>query len=219
MSSPLLPYPASRASSKAPIHVAAIQASPIAYDLPATLLKLRSLVSTAANEGAKLAVLPEAFLSAYPRNLGFKIGSRTDEDREWFSKYVEVSWIAGEQLGELGLMSGAQSSVRIPDGAEGLDWLASGDARVEGTAFSAFTELCRIAADSKIVSGGASAQRKTLTRHHFNQHLSVGIIERSLVGSTLWCTSLLFSDSGVLLCTLSLPDLACEGPRTKQASS
>lgn len=90
------PFPASERSRMAPIRVAAIQASPIAYDLPATLAKLRTLVSSAANDGAKLVVLPEAFLSAYPRNLGFRVGSRTDEDREWFGKYVEVSRNCGE---------------------------------------------------------------------------------------------------------------------------
>jgi nitrilase len=31
------------------------------------------------------------------------------------------------------------------------------------------------------------------------QHLSVGIIERSLVGATLWCSNVLISDDGILL--------------------
>lgn len=60
----------------APIRVAAIQAAPVSYDLPATLVKLRAVVQEAADGGAQLAVLPEAFLTAYPRFLDFKIGTR-----------------------------------------------------------------------------------------------------------------------------------------------
>lgn len=76
-----------------PIRVAAIQAASVSYDLPASLAKLRTLVATAAAGGAALAVLPEAFLSAYPRHLAFRIGYRIEEDREWFGKYVEVGRI------------------------------------------------------------------------------------------------------------------------------
>ena len=74
-----------------------MQASSVAYSLPASLAKLRTLVATASASGASLAVLPEAFLSAYPRHLGFKIGSRADLDREWFAKYVEVRRGAGSK--------------------------------------------------------------------------------------------------------------------------
>jgi nitrilase len=31
------------------------------------------------------------------------------------------------------------------------------------------------------------------------EHLSVGVVERSIIGSTLWCTNLLFSPKGGLL--------------------
>ena len=73
------------------VKVAAIQAAPVAYDLSASLNKVESLVSEAAAQGARLAVLPEAFLSAYPRHSGgYSIGSRTEEQREWFGRYVRV---------------------------------------------------------------------------------------------------------------------------------
>jgi nitrilase len=41
----------------------------------------------------------------------------------------------------------------------------------------------------------SGAESLWLTR----QYLSIGVIERSLVGSTLWCTNLLFAPSGRLL--------------------
>lgn len=38
-----------------------------------------------------MVVLPEAFLGGYPRGMGFEIGRRTGEQREWFGRYVKVS--------------------------------------------------------------------------------------------------------------------------------
>ncbi|ORX38702.1 nitrilase 4 [Kockovaella imperatae] len=111
----------------APITVAAVQAGSVSFDLPASLTKLESLVIEAKGKGAGLVVFPEAFLSAYPRFLGFVIGTRTDENREWFNRYVN-------------------SAVKIPNG-----------------------------------------------------YLSVGIVERSHVGATLWCTNILLGPDGALL--------------------
>ncbi|KAL8277532.1 hypothetical protein RQP46_010087 [Phenoliferia psychrophenolica] len=144
-----------------PIKVAAIQAASVSYDLPGSLAKLRTLVTTAAAAGASLAVLPEAFLSAYPRHLGFNIGSRTEENREWFSRYVA-------------------SSVKVPDQVEGTDWLEGRDEVGPENEFWGFQEIAKVARDNKI-------------------HISIGVIERSLIGATLWCTNLLFSPTGVLL--------------------
>jgi hypothetical protein len=73
------------------VRVASVQSSPVGYDLPLSLLKARKLVREAKEAGAKMVVLPEAFLSAYPRHMPFAIGSRTEESREWFGRYVEVS--------------------------------------------------------------------------------------------------------------------------------
>lgn len=75
----------------APIRVAAVQAAPIAYDLPASLAKFKILLADAKKQGAQLVVFPEAFLSAYPRNLDFKIGARTQENRDWYARYLRVS--------------------------------------------------------------------------------------------------------------------------------
>lgn len=91
------------------VRVAAIQAAPVGFDLGATLEKVRSLVQSATKSASAtgvpngehdqhsnrptvdLVVLPEAFVSAYPRHWGFAIGSRSDEQREWYGRYVRVS--------------------------------------------------------------------------------------------------------------------------------
>jgi nitrilase len=86
----------------APTKVAAVQASPVPFNLQASLKKLCELVETASDEGAQLVVFPEAFLSCYPRFLGFRIGMRTDDDREAFAQYVKVSRDVRERGGSHG---------------------------------------------------------------------------------------------------------------------
>jgi nitrilase len=62
-------------------------------------------MADAAGEGAKLAVFPEAFISAYPKGLDFgaRLGSRTPEGRNDFRRYfesaIEVPGPATETLG------------------------------------------------------------------------------------------------------------------------
>jgi nitrilase len=84
--------------------VAVIQACPVVFDLERSLLKAQALAADAARQGAKLVLLPEAFLSGYPRGLDFGavIGSRSDEGREDFRRYwassVDVPGPAVDQL-------------------------------------------------------------------------------------------------------------------------
>ncbi len=70
------------------VRAAVVQDSPVVFNRIATLEKVYSLVSQAAGEGAKLVVIPEAFVSAYPAGLDFgaRIGSRTSEGREDFRR-------------------------------------------------------------------------------------------------------------------------------------
>ena len=70
--------------------VASVQAASVAYDTPATLVKLHKLTAEAKALGAELVQFPEAFVGGYPRFLDFRIGTRTAENREWYAKYVEV---------------------------------------------------------------------------------------------------------------------------------
>ncbi len=72
-----------------PFCAAVVQAGPVVFDVPRTLDKLRDLTADAARRGARLAVFPEAFVSAYPKGLDFgvRLGSRTPEGREEFRRY------------------------------------------------------------------------------------------------------------------------------------
>ena len=53
------------------IRVAVVQAGAVVFDADATLKKLHRLALDAGRQGAKLAVFPEAFVSAYPKGLDF----------------------------------------------------------------------------------------------------------------------------------------------------
>lgn len=76
-----------------PFIAAVVQAAPVVFDTARTLEKLRDLTSDAAATGAKLAVFPESFVSAYPKGLDFgaRIGMRAPEGREDFRRYWESS--------------------------------------------------------------------------------------------------------------------------------
>ena len=50
------------------VRVAAVQATPVILDAEATIEKAAGLLAEAAGRGARLAVLPEAFVSLYPSN-------------------------------------------------------------------------------------------------------------------------------------------------------
>jgi nitrilase len=73
------------------VRAAVVQDSPVVFNRKATVEKVYFLVNQAAREGAKLVVMPEAFVSAYPKGLDFgaRIGSRTPEGREDFRRYYE----------------------------------------------------------------------------------------------------------------------------------
>ncbi|OGA67852.1 MAG: nitrilase [Betaproteobacteria bacterium RIFCSPLOWO2_12_FULL_67_28] len=70
---------------------AVVQAAPVPFDRERTLDKLRQLAADAARRGAKLALFPEAFVSAYPKGLDFgaRVGMRTREGREDFRRYFD----------------------------------------------------------------------------------------------------------------------------------
>src|SRR3954471_8889057 len=73
------------------IRVAVVQAAPVVFDVQATLGKLNNLTADPARQGARLAVFPEAFVSAYPKGLGFgvRLGMRLPGGREEFRRYYE----------------------------------------------------------------------------------------------------------------------------------
>lgn len=89
------------------IKAAVVQAAPVGFDQTATLDKVRDLTASAAGEGAKLVVFPEAFVSAYPKGLDFgaRIGMRSaagrDDFRRYFDSAVDVPGPAVESLGQV----------------------------------------------------------------------------------------------------------------------
>jgi len=74
-----------------PFSAAVVQAAPVPFERERTLEKLRDLAADAARRGAKLALFPEAFVSAYPKGLDFgaRVGMRTREGREDFRRYFD----------------------------------------------------------------------------------------------------------------------------------
>lgn len=87
--------------------VAVVQAAPVIFDLEKTLEKTKNLARKAAEDGAKLVLFPEAFVSGYPRGLGFGtvVGSRSEEGRETWLKFwnsaVEVPGPETTRLAQL----------------------------------------------------------------------------------------------------------------------
>jgi nitrilase len=89
------------------VRVAAVQAGSIAFDTPATMDKLESLVAGVASHQAELAVFPEAFVGGYPKGhaFGAVVGSRTDEGRDWYRRYydsaIDLPGREADRIGEL----------------------------------------------------------------------------------------------------------------------
>ncbi len=89
------------------IKVAVIQDAPAAFDINATMQKVRACAQEAASQGAQLVVFPEAFLGGYPKgaDFGARVGMRSPEGRAWFARYwngaVEVPGPVTDSLGQI----------------------------------------------------------------------------------------------------------------------
>ncbi len=101
------------------VRVAVIQATPILFDLQATVDKTCQLAADAAAKGAQLLVFPEAFIPAYPRGLGFGtvVGSRSPSGRHTWERYwangVDVPGPATETLGAAARQAKAYLAVGV----------------------------------------------------------------------------------------------------------
>lgn len=90
------------------VRAAVVQSGGICFDTPATLERLRPLVARAAGEGARLVVVPEAFVGGYPKGttFGTVVGDRDPAGREWFRRYhAGAIDLPGPELGELCAMA------------------------------------------------------------------------------------------------------------------
>jgi nitrilase len=73
------------------VRVAALQATPVILNLPASVEKVVRLLGEAAAEGVQLAVLPETFLSLYPSNAWAHQASTFDGSDELWERMWESS--------------------------------------------------------------------------------------------------------------------------------
>jgi len=101
------------------VKVAVVQAAPVLFDRAATVDKACHLTHQAAAQGAGLVLLPEAFVPAYPRGLGFGmvVGSRSPGGRQLWGRYwenaVEIPGPATEALGRVAREAGVYLSVGV----------------------------------------------------------------------------------------------------------
>lgn len=86
------------------VRVAVVQAAPILFDKESAFQKIEKYSNEARQQGVKLLVFPEVFISGYPRGLtlGTRVGSRTSEGREDWRRHWESSIeILGEDTDRL----------------------------------------------------------------------------------------------------------------------
>ncbi|MCP5109958.1 MAG: nitrilase [bacterium] len=101
------------------IRAAVVQAAPVPFDADATINKLRTLVSGASADGAQLIVLPEAFVTAYPKGLdyGARVGMRSPEGRRQFRRYmasaIDVPGPETEQIGAIASKHGVHLVIGV----------------------------------------------------------------------------------------------------------
>lgn len=89
------------------VKVAVVQAAPIVFDRQGCVEKAIQLITKVADQGARLALFPEAFIPAYPRGFSFGtvVGNRSSEGRVLWERYwenaVEVPGAETEALGAI----------------------------------------------------------------------------------------------------------------------
>ena len=84
------------------VRVAAIQATPVILDAQASVDKACRLLGEAAAEGARLAVLPECFLSIYPSNAWASAAARfSGFDRLWERMWESAVDVPGPEVDQL----------------------------------------------------------------------------------------------------------------------
>jgi nitrilase len=84
--------------------LAVVQASPVFFDLRATVDKVCRLVGEAAAEGADVVLLPEAYIGGYPWGLGFgtAVGGRSAAGRRTWERYWNASLdLAGPEMARI----------------------------------------------------------------------------------------------------------------------
>jgi len=105
--------------------VAVAQATPILFDAEASSRKVAELVAAAGRAKVQLLLLPEAFVPAYPRGLGFGtvVGSRSaggrDDYRLLWDSAIEVPGAATDQIAAAARDAGIYVAVGVVERAAG----------------------------------------------------------------------------------------------------
>jgi len=106
-------------SNSCRVKVAVVQAAPVLFEREKTIQKACNLVADAAGQGAKVVLLPEAFVPAYPRGLSFGtvVGNRTRAGRLLWQRYwdntVEVPGADTELLGKAARDAGVYLAIGV----------------------------------------------------------------------------------------------------------
>ncbi|MGY3206161.1 nitrilase [Streptomyces sp. TE5632] len=81
--------PVAPAQPRRAVTVAVVQAAAPLFDTPTALTRAEEFIREAAGRGARVVVLPEAYLGGYPKGLdfGITVGSRTPAGRDLFRRY------------------------------------------------------------------------------------------------------------------------------------
>ena len=99
--------------------VAVVQAAPAFFDSERSTIKAAALIRQAGEQGARLVLLPEAFIPGYPRGLtfGMAVGSRSTEGRLLWQRYweeaVDVPGPWTEALGAAAREAGVFAAVGV----------------------------------------------------------------------------------------------------------
>lgn len=86
------------------LNVCAVQASPVLFDIEATLARFNHWLTKAKDAAADLVVFPETFLGGYPKGVDFgaRVGSRNPEGRELFRLYYATAFARdGDAFGKV----------------------------------------------------------------------------------------------------------------------
>lgn len=111
------------------VKVAVIQASSVLFDKTASTEKACQLIKEAASNGAKVVLLPEAFIPAYPRgfSFGMKIGSRNERGRSLWKRYWDNSIVASGSEVKTLAKAAKESSIFLSIGVIERDGVADGE--------------------------------------------------------------------------------------------
>lgn len=91
------------------ITAAVVQAGSYLFDTAKTLESVHGFIREAVDKGARLAVLPEAFLGGYPKGMDFgvAVGSRSPAGRDEFRRYFDSAVVVpGPETEELAALAG-----------------------------------------------------------------------------------------------------------------